>query len=30
MAVSNLIGDYEGSFVGDDMVEFENSVAIVG
>ena len=28
-ALSYLIGDYEGSFVGDDMVQYETSVAIV-
>jgi len=30
IAISQLIGDYEGSFVGDEMVQFETSVAIGG
>lgn len=28
IAISHLMGDYEGSFVGDDMVQFETSVAL--
>lgn len=28
IVISHLIGDYEGAFVGDDMVQFETSVAI--